>query len=304
MKRLDINILNSLWKKAGSVGELSERTGFSISYVSERINTLESRGFLSKKREGKRVIVSLNPHFSIHLGRLMDKFNLEMLFSGKKDILLLHLLKPNSVGELEKEANLSQAQIYKDLRGLKLIGAVRKIEGRYSINQEIKDLVRMIEFLREGELYRGVESGVIVLWREGEEILKKAPGGVKVRGVRTAFSGFSRAGVKYFPADEYVYQPKRRLSLEEVFVHSLVAAETKTQLAVCAVFFLKNRGGMDMKNLKGLCRRFHVLDLYLDMLSYLETREGDRFLPWGEFMEKTDLYGIQVKRFDEDFLVS
>jgi len=303
MKRLDIDILNSLWKKASSVSELSKMIGFSIPYVSERISTLEGRGFLSKKREGKRVIVSLNPPFSIHLRKLMDRFNLEMLFSGKKDTLLLHLLKPNRVEELEKETDLSQAQIYKDLSGLKQIGAVRKIEGEYSINPEIKELVRMVEFLREEELYRGVEDGVIVLWRRDNEILKKTPKGLKVSGVKTAFSRFSESGVEYFPINEYFYQPKKKLSLEEIFVHSLVAVETKTQLAMCAVFFLKNKGVMDIKGLRELSRKFRVLDLYQNMLSYLETKKGDRFPPWSEFMEKVDLYGIQAKKFDEDFLL-
>ncbi len=302
MKRLDINILNSLGGKAGSVGELSERTGFSVSYVSERINALESRGFLFRKREGKKVIVSLNPPFSIHLRRLTDRFNLDMLFSGKKDILLLHLLKPGSVEELEKETGLSQAQIYKDLRGLKQIGAVKEIEGGYSLNPKIEELVKMFEFIRDEKLYRGVEDGVIVLWRKNNEILKKAPKGFKVKGVKTAFSRFSESGIRYLPMNEYLYQPKKKLSLEEIFVHSLVTAETKTQLAMCAVFFLKNKGEMDIKKLRKFSRKFHVFDLYLDMLSYLETRKGDRFPPWSEFMEKVNLYGIQVKKFDEDFL--
>ena len=303
MKRLDIDILNSLGKKEGSVSELSERTGFCVSYVSERINALKGRGFLFKKREGKKVIVSLNPSFSIHLRRLTDRFDLGMLFSGKKDALLLHLLKPGSVGELEKETGLSQAQIYKDLRGLKQIGAVKEIEGRYSIHPEMDELVRMVEFLRDEELYRGVEEGVIVLWRKGDEILKKAPKGFKVDGVKTAFSRFSGSGVEYLPVNEYLYQPIKKLSLEEIFVHSLVTAETKTQLGMCVVFFLKNKGGLDIKKLKDFGRKFSVLDLYLDMISYLETGEGVRFPPWSEFMEKLNLYGIQVKKFDEDFLM-
>lgn len=302
MKRIDITIIGSLGKKAVTVSGLSERIGFSVSYVSERVNALETKGFLSKKREGRRVRVSLRDSISIHLRKLMDKFNLEMLFSGRKDILLLCLLKPHSVGELEKETNLSQAQIYKDLRELKQISAVREIGGKYSINPEINELVRMIEFLRDEQLYNGVEESAIVLWRRGDEILKRAPKGLEIDGARTAFSRFSSNGIEYFPVDEYFYQPKKKLSLEEILVHSLVAAETKTQLVMCAIFFLKNKEAMNVKKIKELGRKFRVFDLYLDILSYLETRKSERFPPWNEFMEKTRLYGIQIKKFGEDFL--
>jgi len=153
-------------------------------------------------------------------------------------------------------------------------------------------------------MYRGVEDGAIVLWRRGNEILKKAPRGLKIEGVKTAFSRFSEYGIELFPRDEYFYFPEKELSLEEILVHSIAMAEGKTQLSMCAVFFLKNREQMNPEKLKELSRKFHVLDLYLDILSYLETKKGNRFLPWNEFMEKMNLYGIQIRRFDEDFLIN
>lgn len=302
MKKIDIEIIESLWKKADSITALSERTGPSISYVSERVKNLTERGLLSKKRVAKKIIVSLNPTFSIYLREIIDKFNIKILFSDKKDTLLLHLLEPKNIEELERETGLSQSQIHKDIRELRQIGAVKKIDRNYSINQGIKELIKIVEFLREKELYRGVEDGAIVLWRRNNEILKKAPKGLKIEGVRTAFSRFSENGIELFLRDDYFYFPEKKLSLEEIFVHSLVIAEGKTRLSMCAVFFLKNRERINPEKLKEYSRKFHVLDLYLDMLSYLETKKGDRFLPWNEFMEKVNLYGIQIKKFDKDIL--
>ncbi len=100
MKRIDLEIIDSLRKKANSITALSESTAFSISYISERVRNLTERGLLSKKKEGKKITVSLDPTFSIYLRRIVDKFDLRMLFSGKKDTLLLHLLEPRNIEEL------------------------------------------------------------------------------------------------------------------------------------------------------------------------------------------------------------
>jgi len=304
MKSIDIRIIGSLGKWSKTVTGLANALDVSTSYISERLNALESEGVVKKEREGKSVKVSLKEPLSIYLKKLSDRFNLKMLLGGRKDILLPYLLQPRKVDELERETSLSKAQIYRDLRMLKQIGVIKLENERYSISPRAVDLIRLVELLIEGEKYRGVEEGAIVLWRKSNNVLKKAPQDVGLEGSHTAFSRFGEYGIEYFPVHRYVYSPGKELSVEEILTHSLVASETRIQKVMSAIFFLKNRERIDWNRTKELSRKFGVFDLYLNMLSYLNNRKGKGFPPWDEFLEKAELYGIKMQSFEKNPLLN
>ena len=304
MNSLDVRILAELGKQPKTVTELAGTLGASMSYVSERLKKLEEKRIVEKKRKGKSVTASLREPYSIYLRKLADSHNLEMLLGGRRDTLLHHLLKPRSVGELEEETHLSKAQTYKDLRVLKQAGVILQKNGRYSINPRADDLIRLAELLGEGERYRGVEEGAIVLFRKGGVILKKAPQDVPLAGSPTAFSKFPETGIMYLPLHKYVIYPEKKLSLEEILVHTLLASETGTQMVMAAVFFLKNKQRIDGRTARELSKKYGVLESYLNMLSYLNSGRGDGFPPWTEFLEKAELYGIETKQsYEKNFLL-
>jgi hypothetical protein len=67
---------------------------------------------------------------------------------------------------------------------------------------------------------------------------------------------------------------------------------------MCAVFYLKNRGEIDLAKVRHLARRLGVLDLWLDLEALcrgLPLKQPQKFLPWDEFVEKATVYGVKVE---------
>ena len=57
----------------------------------------------------------------------------------------------------------------------------------------------------------------------------------------TSFSAYSEYEIKLGLRDNYYTLPKRELSIQEIFIHSLDSAEDYRQRLFCVLFYLKNR---------------------------------------------------------------
>jgi len=57
----------------------------------------------------------------------------------------------------------------------------------------------------------------------------------------TSFSAYNEYGIKLGLRDYYYTLPKKELSIQEVFIHSLDSAEDYRQRLFCVLFYLKNR---------------------------------------------------------------
>jgi len=329
MKRNEIIILESLISRSKTLKELAKDLNLSESYASELTDALSEMNFIKKEKRGKFTYISIIEPKDIYLKKISDSFSLKLLLSGKKDILLPRLLIPKKITDLETQT--SKSQIYKDISELKSLGVILENKGEYCINPDLGDLVNLLNIMEKQALYKGVKEYAIVLWRKGSERLEKIPEGFNIEekregekegerkgeegeeeGELTAFSRFSDYGIEYTPAHNYVFYQKKqgkkqgkKLLPEEIFIHSLIASEKKAQLSISIIFFLKNRDKLNIASIKKLARHYDVLNLYLDVEHYLTAKKGDKFLPWGEFLEKAKLYDINLdKQFKGEILFS
>jgi arginine decarboxylase-like protein len=76
----------------------------------------------------------------------------------------------------------------------------------------------------------------------------------------TSFSAYRRHGILLNLRDYYYTLPKRRLSIREIFLHSLDSAKSVSQRNYCVFFYLKNRLEVEevqhpmMKNIRAVLR--------------------------------------------------
>jgi len=303
MKKNEIKVLESLIRGSKTLKELAWDLSLSESYVSEITDELCERNFIRKERKGRIVSISLAKPKDIYFKKLSDSFSLRLLLSGKKDLLLPRLLKPKRI--IDFESGISKSQVYKDISELRSIGVVLKKDGKYYVNPMLDDLINLLEIINKEFLYKGANEYAIVLWRKGNERLEKIPKGFGIEGEFTAFSIFRRYGVDYTPAHNYVFYPRKKLLAGEIFIHSLIASETKTQRSMCVIFYLKNREKLDIGTIKKLAKHYDALNLYVDVEYYLATKKEYKFLPWNEFSEKAKLYGAGLEEyFGEEKLLS
>jgi hypothetical protein len=100
----------------------------------------------------------------------------------------------------------------------------------------------------------------------------------------TSFSAYEDYGIELFLRDNYYTLPKRELSIQEIFIHSLDSAGELQQKLFCVLFYLKNRDKLEtidhpmMKDLKAVLQGERIRDY-----PTLEDIE-----------DRTDLYDIKL----------
>ena len=278
MKKSEIKILLSL-EEGKTPKDLEKELRVSKSYLSKTLKSLLEKGFIKVERRGKRKFYSLaeNPFLELILKILRKN---PRILEGKREILLAKLNEPKSLAQLQAETNLSLKQILEYLKEFQSLGITEKTNGKFRILD--KDVERLAELLR-------IKKGIV--WEKGKECLIESE---KPReGSLTAFSLFPSYNLKIFPDRFYYYYPKKRLSIEEIFIHSLKFSKTQQQLILATLFYLKNKYRMEGSKLKILAKKYQVSFLLNQIFQFLTKKECSLF-SYKEFMEKAKEYGITL----------
>jgi len=292
MELSKVKALKLLVKGNLTVRELASSMELSYPRAAAIVRELEREGYCERSRG--RVIIAPNVKGSF-LKVLADRYDLESLFGGSSEKVLLALSSPSSVEELRRKTGLAQSTTYQTLRRLTTLGVVRRLDEVYALadDQDLKPFLDMLEREREAA---GLEPYAILIRSNGFK-LKKVPAGKQARGGLTAFSMFGRYGVEYESPHDYYIEPKKDVSVEEILVHALAASEGGSEGTMCAVFYMKNLDKIDPAKVKSLARKFGVLSLWVDLQNYvrgLKVINAEAFLPWDEFVDKASLYGVTV----------
>lgn len=293
MKASSLKILSVLFAdNSGSVSGLSAKTGFSVSTVSEAIKELEEKGFVVQ--DGRKILAGALP-FVNELKLLAGGFNLEKLFLESREKIVLALIEPADIGRLKKLTGLSSIQILRHLKGLSEIGAVSLNEKVFFLDEKIKNFA--VEFKKFLDL-KEIEPSAVLVFSNGFK-LKKTPLDFNASGSLTAFSLFSQFGIDYAIVNDFFVVPEHDVSIEEVFVHSLVFSASKKDLAMSLLFYEKNKSKMEMQKILKLSAVFARLQLVFDCLAFLSNkpvREKEKFMPWSEFKVFAKNYGVNYQQ--------
>ncbi len=165
----------------------------------------------------------------------------------------------------------------------------RKVDGYVIVDQKLRNFIFLYlarKFSQE------VGSGATYVYIDPETALYRFG-----RGTPTAFSIYEKFGIRYTPKDPQHVWPLQHLSAEEVFVHSLLFAETKKERALACIFYLKVF--MDAAKVAGLARRFGVFNTLRDVerfISHIELPKG--YPTFEEFEDLLSLYGVKVRNVE------
>lgn len=124
----------------------------------------------------------------------------------------------------------------------------------YIVWPELKDLTALLEYQvlrlvpREALLIKSYENSVLFKSLRPQD------------ATFTSFSAYEDYGIKLGLRDNYYTLPKRKLSIQEVFIHSPDSAWESSQKLFCVLFYLKNRdklGAIDHPMMKDLNAVLH-----------------------------------------------
>lgn len=281
MLESEIKVLKELRKGEENITNLAEAIGKSVSWTSELVTGLEEKGLIRKNR---KVRLESNHEVNI-LMSLMEKYSLRELLAGKREEILQKLLKPKTISDLEK-VGYSKSLIYEAIESWKILGAIKKTEKGYMVDDnEVKNYLEASES----------REPLVKSYYSNDEEIVRIPREHHREGVLTAFSRFSDFRVDYYPNHKYLYKGLKELSIEDVLAHSLLTAENKKQMNIISIFFLKNKKKIDNSKVRKRTEKYGCSDRWIDLLSYIDGRKpegNNQFLPWCEFVEKAREYGV------------
>lgn len=237
--------------------------------------------------EKGRIIV-LNSSSSIALKRLFfSGFDVRIL-NGNYLRALVFLLEPRELGEISSFLGVSSVQAYRVLNRLSQF--LSKEGSEYTVSAKFTELMAFLKAAKD------VLEGEAV-WSNGAIRLLRIPKGMAFNGTLTAFSVFENFGIELNTDANYVVQPEQKPAPEEVLVHALRFSKDARDVMFCTLFYLKNRKGLDIVKTEREARRLGVLELWTDIVSWLNgmpIKNKGLFPSLEEFKEKAALYRVRV----------
>jgi len=277
--------------------ELCEILGLSYATVLNTLKELDHMG-LVKLRRG---FVEAPPFLADLIVQVNSRYPLEEILRGSIPLILSRLFEPKRVKDISAELSITEKYARNILNALSVRGIVEKLDDRYVLAMDPQLRVLIMQITR---ILEGVEPEAHVIYRDNYYIIKEVPRGHKANGVPTAFSIYDRYGIPIEPnRDIYLYPPKRT-SIEEVIIHSLLAAKSKQEFTLIALLYAKYYYVIDHSKLMFYARWFRQEEKLFQLEHYIWGSEEQLFLPWSELEDLARLYNVDLslykrKQFNE-----
>lgn len=241
---------------------------------------------------------------AVLLREIAEKCNIGIVLRGSNEAVLSHVWPASTPAAVAEGSGLSLPTVYRAVGELSACGAVRRDGATLSISEHMPAMGRLAEMLR-AEREAGYDSdGARAFHRGRGLVLWKVPGGCRPRGRPTGFSRFGDYGVPYRTIRDYQAEQEFDPGMEDVLAHAVCAASdsaSRQEMTVCAVFYAKNRGRIDLGRVRRKAAGLGVGRAWADIEAYVG-RSGpgrpESFLPWDEFLQKAAIYGADVGNRD------
>jgi len=267
---------------------LREELGLRRETVSRLLTHLVEQG-LTERRGREVVLASTLPAEAFKRLYFSHRASpLHKVLSLRRVELLARLEEtPKSLEDLAGETGIPDDTLYGYLKGFLRLGvAKRSKEGkayRYSFNYilwpELKDFVTA---LVEYQMLRLVPREALLIKNYGDSVLFKS---IRTQDATpTAFSAYEDYGIELGLRDNYYTLPKRELSIQEVFVHSLDAAWEFSQRLFCILFYLKHRDELESVD--------HPM--MADIIAVLQGERIKGYPAMEDIEDRTELYDIKL----------
>ena len=222
---------------------------------------------------------------------LLSKYpNLIELFSDSGLKILMSILKPKSINEIMRETNLKKSTIYKKIKMGRDISAITLSNNHtYTINEKIwPDLKDYLEENKKFEetVDRRIPVNSVIYYKNEDEILFSNTS--ELTATLTAFSVYEKYGITLFLPTYFYYLPNRKVSKEEILLHSTYIIDKEKNyryLTYAALFYIKFRDSFSKIKNNPVLKKIDNILIGARILGY-PTLE--------EIQEKGALYDIQI----------
>jgi len=293
-----IKVIISLIKGNTTLKSISQNIKISPSWASNILNQLINLSLIKVERKGNQVryVFTDVPSISKLLKFVINtpQFNFEFFLSGLNlRILTFCIFSPKTTGLIAKALKTSKKTIQNRIANIKKVGLL-VTEKDHLILFNKKMYLDLYEFIRE--LRMSSNKKVNILWKFEERILFETRRKEEIEGNLTGFSRYTELKVSVYNNSYYCYLPEKKLSKEEIFIHSLLQVEDARSLMLALTFYLKH--DLNLKRLEDLAREYDCYEKLLDIKRILKQEKTDIFplIKEKELKEFFKQYNIKWKR--------
>lgn len=252
LNKSEISILIYTLNSGGVVHprDIVREFGLRPETVSRRLSRLKGLG-LVERNGGRVTLAKSGPAESFkRLYYTHRSSPLTEILGGRQVALIAALDRnPKSVSELSGETCIPEKTVYYYLKDIINLGIAKKIKtkGRkgflYSFNYTLwAELKSFVTDLLEHEARQRLPEDAVLIKIYGNSVLFRSLR--QVDATPTSFSVYEQYGISLGFRDYYYTLPERRLSIRDVFIHSLDSAESISHRLYCILFYLKYRNDL------------------------------------------------------------
>ena len=279
LNKTELEILR-IYEDGTSSNKIAKALNKSKSQISRSINSLETKGFIENNKLKKL------PHISLLLQALKNNPQLTNIINDSSFEILLEFSFASSVEDLSKK--FKKITIYKTLQKFKKYNLIKKFKDYYFINRAIwSDLYEFV--VAYNEYSKTIDSRIPldskIYYKTKKEILFSS--NKELNATKTAFSAYKDYGIKLMLTKNYYYLPNKKLSLKQIFLHSLYILEKEYDykyFIFLALFYLKHKKILNNIN-------HPILKIVKDILNKKVIKDYPTF---DEIKERAKVYDIKV----------
>lgn len=280
MNETEWRVLAEISKGDHKVKEIAKAIQKSEKQVYRSIKTLKELNFLQSSQE-----LSRNPFANIIARQLKLNPLLPKILADSGEKILTLLTVPQTTTELLQKTKLKKSALYQKIQQAKSISLITEKDNLYFIPdfwQELKDFFRIFN---EYQIDKRIPPDAKIYYKEGPEVLYSTEKPQKA--AKTAFSRYGNFGIKLFLPTEYYFLPRKHLSAQKIFLHSLRVGEKEPEprlLIYITLFYLKNKDKLK-----------HINHIILENIKRILNGEIIKNYPsLAEIKEKAEIYDIAI----------
>jgi len=241
LSKTELKLLEQIALGNNQISSLSKLLKKDSSQIYKIIKKLNEFIYL----ENKLIKTHNNTHVQLLLQELSRQSSFIDDFSGCGLKLYQCMKEPKTINEIIKETNIKRSTIFYKLKKAKNKSLIKFIDNKYQFNKNLWN--KLYSFLMELELYENnndsrIPAGAIIDYKQDNEIIFSTK--QNFDATLTGFSEYSNYGLKIYAKDNQYYLPKKKLTIKDVFLHSIYKTQnekTIQNLILVALFYLKNK---------------------------------------------------------------
>jgi len=296
-----IRAFNCVIQGENTLTKLAQALKKSIYWTDIVMNYLEKEGFIIKNRNyairGSRILVEVahTPH-ALKLKELLFEYlgiSFEDLITESRLLFLAAISEDWMSTKIAVQlSGISKYTIERYLPELKNRGVIDKNKNLYKINNKAWPLLK--EFLIAYKDYSSVEGQV--KWKFDKEVLFEVNNEKLIQNNATGLYAYQDYSIKVRVITALCILPKKKLSKEDIFVHSLFEVNDPRTLHLALTFYIKNK--LNYRKVLPIAMKYGKYTMFNNFIKILKTKEEKaKFDDLPEFDKKdfirvANMYGV------------